>query len=322
MMEKQREPKKTIQFKITNKCNYKCEYCVQYKAETNPQELENASNEVIDAFIDLLRKVEGCWQVSLLGGEAPIHPRFKEVFKEIIDNGHVTTLVTNFSYPVSYYKELSELGGDNFEFLFASLHLSQIKSIDDFIKKASEFNKVKYHKTGFLVMTVLTEENFEVVKDIRKRLLDENVNTKLQLYKDNKTCRYVQYSDKIKEYLKQENIKLNLENVMNKNLFGTICHAGYVACVVDEYGVINRCYKNQAVYNMGNIVGGKYKFFEKPIPCLANECNCGLFPANHMIRYDEVDITLAESLVEFSKIGNQAISEINKLTGLELKISI
>ncbi|MDD3012976.1 MAG: radical SAM protein [Candidatus Gastranaerophilales bacterium] len=321
MDQKQKTHDKFIEFVITQKCNYKCEYCVEGNRDKgNLNEFNHASDKVVDEFIQLIRNLEGVWHISVLGGETLIHPRYMEVYQEIINNNHTTRLITNFSLPLEKYKELVDIAGDKLQILCASLHLSQVKSLDDFIEKADEFNKYKNSKTKFGVLSVLTEENFEILKEIKQRLAERSVNLGFQTYKVNQK-EVFEYSDKIKEYFKQENRKVNPHGVLAQSTFGTICYSGYDGFIVLEDGQVMRCYnRSQELFTLGNIIGGNYKLFKKPIPCLAQKCNCPLFPSLNMLEYDNVDIELAKALVEFSQISKKAVSEINGLTGLNLKI--
>ena len=73
-----------IEFNITEKCNYCCEYCSQgFLNKHEPLKLKNASDEVIEGFLSLLKKLGSEYEVNLIGGEPFCHPKFIETTKEI-----------------------------------------------------------------------------------------------------------------------------------------------------------------------------------------------------------------------------------------------
>ncbi|MCK7467675.1 MAG: radical SAM protein [Desulfosudis oleivorans] len=313
----QKISEKLIEFKLTAKCNYKCAYCIQNKADFKPEQLRNANDDVVDSFIRLVKKLEGNWTIGLLGGEATIHPRFMEVAKEIVSNGHRIKLITNFSLPVEKFKEIADIAGKNIN-IGASLHLTQVQSLDKFIDNAIEFNNYITKGAGFCVLAVLTDENFDILVKVREKLTENNVRMQFQCCKVNNDKEIYNYSQKVLDYLEQEKININPYGLLTKSTFGTICHTGYQGFVINEYGDIRRCYNpNQELLKLGNLVDDKYKLFNKPMPCLAQSCNCSQFSYLNLIRYDEKDVELAEKLVKLIRNYKQSLSEINELTGLE-----
>ena len=266
-----------INFILTEKCNYSCDYCMQEgMVSKRKKSLDiNASDKLVDEFKELIQKLTGKWQIRLIGGEPMLHPRFYEIAEFITDYGHSVVITTNFSLPINNYKKLVDITKDKLMSFCASLHLSQVKSIDNFIDKAVEFNNCKNKNTNFIVLSVLTEDNFNILKNLKTNFDNHNISFSFQrLRAQGKT---VQYPYEIEEYL---NLNPNhsakkIERLKGKNIFGTICNAGYKSFNIQANGVVNRCYTQQGfLQHLGNIEQNNLKLLDKPLPCLAKECNC------------------------------------------------
>lgn len=272
-----------IYFQITDKCNYCCEYCIQDKQLT-----ENASNKVIDALIDIINNLQGTWKFMIMGGEALVHPRFFELVKIISAKNHNLFLVTNFSFNINTYKKLVDICGNRLVKLNASLHLSQVKSIDDFIAKAVEFNCFKPSKTDFTVTSVISDENFEALQDIKSKLKKHNIRMNLQRCRTDE--HYIKYDSKIEKYLdqNQENSAKITDSLDNTNPYGITCAAGHKSYRILKNGDVHRCATEQPdLFFLGNITEDNFKPLIKPMPCLAQKCICpNTVIANHMIEYD------------------------------------
>lgn len=292
------KPTPFIQFQITDRCNYLCEYCIQKKGEK--EELD-ADDIVIDSFISLIHTLKGKWKFMLMGGEALIHPRFFEVAEIISENNHDIFLITNFSFTLDYYKKLVDICGNSLKKINASLHLSQIKSIETFIEKTIEFNQYKSSKTDFSVVSVLTNENFEILKEIKERLKKHNIKMsfqRLRIKGEN-----IIYKEEIESYLNNNpehsaKIAISMNNI---DLKGTTCYTGYKSIRIDRDGSVTRCgTKHGELSFLGNISDETFKFFDKPMPCMSHECQCyNTTISNNMI---ELDLT--------SKVGRRIFQEL------------
>lgn len=277
------KPTPFVYFQITDKCNYRCEYCIQDKEST-----QNASDEVINSLIEIAKNLEGTWKFMIMGGEALVHPRFYEFVDVIVSSKHNLFLITNFSFPIESYKKLADLCGNRLIKLNASLHLSQVKSIDEFITKAIEFNRNKPRKTDFTVTSVITDDNFEILQETKLRLARHGVKMNLQRLRTDTES--IKYNNKIEQYLnkKPENSAKITETLEGIDLRGAMCNAGYKSFRVLKDGEVYRCATSQPdFFSLGNIVDGSFKPLIKPMPCLAKECNCcNTTIGNHMIEYD------------------------------------
>lgn len=268
------EPIPTIDFHITDNCNYRCLYCCEGKVKGG-----NASDEVIDAFIKLLKILDGVWEVQLIGGEVFLHPRFFELCEHIVKTGYKINITTNFSYPVEKFEKLAGICKENLTLVMASLHLSQVRSLDEFIEKADRFNKIKSHNTEFLITSVVTEENFDFLLQIKERLYKLGLRLHFQPLKIDR--KFVKYSPKIENFFKNA-----VENKLT-GLSGTICYTGYKYFHIRPNGDVRRCYDKQPDFFLGNIKEGTFKPFDCPKPCLSDKCTCSAPFIKHMIRLGE-----------------------------------
>ncbi len=274
------EPRPSCEWSLTSKCNYACEYCYQRGTVK-----EHCSDETTDAVLELFSELPGSWLIKLVGGEPLIHPRFFEICETIVKNGHSLCTTTNFSLPMSRLQHLIDICGDNLETVTASLHLSQVKNIDDFIEKAVAFNSQKKRTTRFFVTSVAVEESFETLQSVERRLTERGVEFRYQALKLGD--RYVTYHDKrIEQYIADKLIR-NTNSIRNKSLFGVMCHTGELFFVIHVNGEVTRCYNMQPGYYLGHVANGDFTRFQGAKPCMARRCTCTV-PANrNMIRYGQ-----------------------------------
>lgn len=266
------EPIPSIEWIITDRCNYQCEYCFQRIYASG----KHCSDETIEATFRLLPTLEGSWLIKLIGGEPLLHPRLFEMSENIMAHGHGISTSSNFSVSLRRLMEWSDLCGDQLVALTASLHLTQLRSLDDFLTKCADFNRSKAAGTHFVVASVLTENNFEQLQQIEQDLEREGVNFCYQVMRSG--GRFVEYSAEIEDYIASK-IPPKTQSLRKHQLFGTLCHTGELFFKIEVNGDVYRCFMPQALFAMGNITKGTFERFTKPMPCTAKRCTC-VVPAN------------------------------------------
>ncbi len=275
-----KEPIPSLEWVITDKCNYDCAYCNQ----RNYADRQHCSDEVIDAVFAMLPDLPGRWHVKLIGGEPFIFPRFLELCRRIAGAGHCLATTTNLSASPARLREFLDACGDKLTTLTASLHLSQIKSLDGFIDKAVEFNAAKRPSTRFCVTSVLVEEDFDRLRRIEQRLAERGVLFEYQVLRVH--GRFVRYRPEIETYLAGRAMKTT-EAIRHDSLWGTLCHTGHLFFRIGLNGDVTRCYNHQPYFCLGNVARGTFRRFDGPRPCLSPRCTC-VTPANrNMIRFGE-----------------------------------
>lgn len=267
-------PRPCLEWQITTKCNYACDYCC---SGTNSMERgEHCTDEVIAAVSRLLSGFSCPWEVKLIGGEPMVHPKIFSIAETIAQSQHSLCLTTNFSLPLASYEKLADTLGEKLKFLGASLHLGQTNT-DDFIQRAVAFKKLKHPKTDFFVTTVLLENDVSLYQKTAEQFEKHGIRFELQPYKVDGIYQVYRHGE-----LRSLSSKLlkNQEKIRGKNLFGTLCFAGCLFLFINIRGEANRCYNPQLLYRLGNLRKEKFKLLATSLPCLSPACTCTV-PVNH-----------------------------------------
>ena len=82
------------QFEITYRCNIHCVHCYTDPFNTPGQVRRELAFEEILRIFDELREAGVLW-VLLTGGEAVVHPRFKEIYRAAKARGFIVSLFSN-----------------------------------------------------------------------------------------------------------------------------------------------------------------------------------------------------------------------------------
>ena len=118
--------KKFIDFIITQKCTYRCPYCIQSKSEQN--EYNEASKETINNFLKFLDKIGKDFEITITGGEAILHKEFFNLIKNIKEKGFKINLITNLSFEINTYRKIFDILENSLNHFDISFHLDQINN--------------------------------------------------------------------------------------------------------------------------------------------------------------------------------------------------
>jgi len=286
-----------IEFYITAKCNFNCEYCY---GDFSPQK-SHANDETIDNFIKLIPKLHKNAYIKLIGGEPTFHPRFSEVANYILKKNYCLDIGTNFSLPNEIYENLLACSKLNNQIrLIVSLHLSQIKSIPDFINKITSLKDCGKNKLSINVVSVLLEDKLEYLKDIHEELKTHGVNMSFQRLKIivDGIATFQNYSDDTEKYLKETFPQRKASKIEDLNPYGMLCKTGYSFVRIDTDGNVYRCYDfNEKLFNLGSI-NKDWKNLRKIMPCLSDKCTC-LLPVNRgLLMFDKYNKRLADKILK------------------------
>ncbi len=268
-----------IEFNITQKCNYKCEYCSQWKLDKNkPEELFHSSDEVIDGFINFVDKVGKDFEVNLIGGEPFCHPKLIATAKRISELGNKVILYTNMSFPVSIFKKLIDVTNDNL-LIHGALHVAQIKDLEKNINNIIEVSRLLGKNSKIEIVSVVEEETFEILRHIENRLKEHNVDfIYIRLIKKNGVIS--RYSDSVEQYLKDREHKYNRDmlNARKINTKNILCYAGCKMFHILSDGTIVRCWSEQSnrkLQTFGNVKDeSSIKLLKHAMPCYSPICYC------------------------------------------------
>lgn len=113
-----------VSFIMTTDCTYKCRYC--------PDDLHEGKNQPIDleTLADFFKKYNNRDIIlGITGGEATIHPQFKDLLGLCKRAGVKTKVDTNASRTVSFYKEVASLCDNWCVTLHPSQHTLDLEKI-------------------------------------------------------------------------------------------------------------------------------------------------------------------------------------------------
>jgi len=283
----------SLEFFITNKCNYKCEYCYSGFSPDS----KNADNKTIDSFINLVQSLKPNARIKLIGGEPVIHPRFVEIACLIMKNNHDLKIGTNFSLPNKHFEKIIDAAGsDSKMHLTISLHLSQIENYSDFIQKIIDLKKYAGRVwVTFNVVSVLLEDKFDLLVNIRNELITNNINMTFQRLKTEDGGFY-KYSEKIENYLSEQFSERKATKIESLNPYGILCKTGCKFVRIDVDGNVYRCYNYQEkLFSLGNI-NDEFRVFKRSMPCLSNKCTCLLPVSWDLIEFNKNNKKLAEKI--------------------------
>ncbi len=273
MLSKQKstEPIKGLHWRITDNCNYECEYCIEKQYGKESFHNGFADQKTISKVLETILKLPGSWQIQFVNGESTLHPGFLEICDAISNSRHTIYLTTNLSTSREKLEKLIEICGRKLDIVTASLHLSQT-DVEEFMEKAIWFNSMKNSHTEFIVTNVMTEENFDKLIQIRSKLEKQGIELRFQIlkYKD----KYVTYSQNIEKYI-ADKLFFNEDLLRSKSLFGKECYTGNLFFIIDLNGNAYRCYGIMKDGYLGNMVKGTFERYRESTPCLALKCAVG-----------------------------------------------
>ena len=274
-----RKPIPFIEFNITKKCNYYCEYCSQGKANKLNKDLKHADDEVIDGFINFIQRLPEKYIIQLIGGEPFMHPKFFEITERIAKLGNKITILTNMSFSFEYFKKFIDITNDNLKFIHGALHIDQIKNLDENIENIIKINNYLTNKNKLRIVTVVEEKNFDKIKRINKIFNNNNIDyIPARMVEGSKLHKYPK---EIEDFIDSFNHKFNNDMKKNKQLKTDkiMCFAGNKLFHVLEDGTILRCwtyqYKKPEFDSFGNVKEpSSIKILNNCAECYSDICNC------------------------------------------------
>jgi molybdenum cofactor biosynthesis enzyme MoaA len=150
---------------LTDKCNFKCPYCNGIRDDVKGTLTRDDAFKIVNLWIK-----DGLKNVRFSGGEPTIYPHLKDLVAHCKDNGveHIA-ISTNGSADLSYYKELFELGVNDFSISLDSGCCSVGKKLtggiegawEKVVENIREISKFAYVTVGM----VFTEDNIDTAVD-------------------------------------------------------------------------------------------------------------------------------------------------------------
>lgn len=165
-----------VLWEITNKCNYKCKYCIFNSGICNDVEL---TYEDIKKVIDAL-KVKNFKYLKITGGEPFIRKDIIDILKYASDKDMVVDISTNASLinksMIKYLKDI------NLDMIHVSLDGSNkemheiVRGINTYEKTIKGIKLLKETNKYIRIGTVIFKDNEDYLEDIVKLCISLNVN--------------------------------------------------------------------------------------------------------------------------------------------------
>ena len=138
---------------IIDSCNYNCSYCFNEPCTNKILDLDKLYFFITNVLIVQLNK-EYIY-LEIIGGETTLHPELLQFCKKIANVENIyTTIFTNFSKPVEYYKQLIQI--DNRIQFILSWHSQNTKYLD----KLSNFSHNEI-ANNIIVADIYEHENIK-----------------------------------------------------------------------------------------------------------------------------------------------------------------
>ncbi len=159
---------KIVEWRLSNVCNFNCSFCPsEFKdGSKRPLEIEKYK-KIVDNLID--QSTQKIW-FQFTGGEPSLYPKITDLLTYIKSKGGYTSMISNGSRTIRFWKELAEK--NVLDRLFLSYHPEQEESPDHII----EVNEVM-QKTDTLVTVFVTTQTdpvlFQKAVDGHHKILNE-----------------------------------------------------------------------------------------------------------------------------------------------------
>lgn len=261
-----------IVLRITDACNYKCEYCHWNKGPTYTYE---DIIMCVDTATDILENYN--FRFYFHGGEPTIHHRLDDILYHIfsIKDGITIELQTNLSKPICYFESLiDKFEGDQLE-INASYHPTQVPDFDEFVKKLdylhsrnvlSKIDVMLDHNIN-MIDTILNNSNIILEKPYSSKTefihgyIDyENTSNRYKDFVDKKSMFHERY-----EVLHRGESKSKIHDTndlfMNGISFkGWLCEAGNKYIILNGNGDYFTCASSTLDKPIGNILKNSILF--------------------------------------------------------------
>ena len=251
-----------INFKINNKCNLNCEYCL-WKQSINFDYLDCINT--LKAIKKLLKEVNDQKNIFYIhGGESTFHPKFEEIFKDLkFDNTFIelqTNLTTkNVDFLINTFDNIS-----------VSLHykeLKKVKKLDLYLENLEKIAKSGKLHNFDIMLENLGKEQKEYLDFIKNNILkyldcakysemiyaywdNENIMNNSEVFNLNK-----EFYEKYNKTVKINQKKSTNENWFNNQVKGLYCLAGCKKFHIFGNGNVYKCasHETQAIKDFNKV---------------------------------------------------------------------
>ncbi len=271
-------------WKIVNRCNYRCSYCFFTLADSwdmeTRREVAVGAEKWLAAWMRMY-ELYGSAKIGITGGEPSVYPRFLNLAEALVSR-HRLYVDTNLSRPLSWVKEFaSRVRADRLDFGI-SFH-PEFARYEEFVEKMRVIHWAGYDYRLFLVCYPPLLPRLAL---FQRELAREGFNVVVAPFRGAFEGReYPQaYSPEqeavIAGMCRDLNVKYKswvARQMDPVNPFGKPCHAGRVYIRVENDGSVWRCgqyFADGIRMPLGNFLDPSFRLADEPLPCAATRCGC------------------------------------------------
>jgi len=154
-------PFKKVDWKLSNVCNYNCEYCYPLEKNGSLPFLDiNTNKEVVDKLHNIYK--DHPISFVLTGGEPTLYPNLYELCSYIKskNKNNRISMFTNGSRTLRWWDEFLEV--PMVDFIFFTFHYAQLNSVDKFIEVV---NSIHHKEINGLVFFTCTDIDFNNIQE-------------------------------------------------------------------------------------------------------------------------------------------------------------
>ncbi|MFO7916039.1 MAG: radical SAM protein [Candidatus Krumholzibacteriales bacterium] len=272
---------------ITEKCNFSCEYCsivnprgfrrVLHKIKKFLKKTPSSRFDLYDELDNVLARFsETGMQVTFgfTGGEPFVYPRFMEICSRIIEHEEfMIALDTNLAVG-DINRFIRKAPPEKVEYIFASTHILERERVGGGLDRFLD-NVLKLKESGYSldVNYVMYPPLFDRVKGDYQRFIERGVNLTIKPFKGVFRGRKypAAYTAGEKEIIRSFSPDTSDRGIGPRSRSGLSCSAGRNLIRVLSNGDVVRCAGDFRL--LGNIFTG-FELYDSPKPCIVRVCPC------------------------------------------------
>lgn len=253
-----------IQWNLTSRCNFDCEYCFGHSYEPN----QKPAAIKIDDLLETLSKSKKNFRIGFTGGEPFLIPNFIDAAKRLTEEHYISL---NSHFTSSKVQEfLTVIDKEKVLFIHASLHFDELINKNLFERFVSNFTAASEAGFNIYAEAVAYPAVLKKLKYYSQMMKNSNIQFKFAPFFGNINGK--SYPESYSENEKSL-FGLNDKSIQCHFQKGKICNAGKNVFAAYSSGKITPCF--QIHETVGNLYS-QINFREEGISCPAKRCGCPL----------------------------------------------
>lgn len=251
-----------IQWNLTNKCNFDCEYCFGHSNNQHEKILPIK----INSLIETLDKTNRIFRIGFTGGEPFLIPNFIETARRLTEK-HFISINSHFT-SAKVKSFLNEIDKEHVLFIHASLHFDELIKKNLFEQYVQNFNAARDAGFNIYSEAVAYPDIIKRVDEILRILNEAKIDFNFAPFIGKLNGKNYPES-----YTNEERVKFGFKKDFIQHCFqkGKYCNAGMNVFAAYFSGKISPCF--QIHENLGNLYS-EINFRKEGTFCPANHCAC------------------------------------------------